>query len=146
MLAAQDDSLQLERSTRAELDLLASQCRQFASLAHNFLAVAVGYAKVIVSEAGLPAAEKTIKPVALGGQAGGEKYVAQGILFKFATDWRGLYGGDESAAKAASHELRGLIHVHQCRVRDLHTPLMALIDYHGHRMIAMSLVPIDEVF
>jgi hypothetical protein len=31
----------------------------------------------------------------------------QGILFKFATDWHNLYGGDEFAMKAASHELKG---------------------------------------
>ncbi len=26
---------------------------------------------------------KTIKPISIGGQAGGEKYIAQGILFKY---------------------------------------------------------------
>lgn len=38
--------------------------------------------QIIISEAHLPLAEKTIKPVAVGGIAGGEKYVSQGILFK----------------------------------------------------------------
>jgi hypothetical protein len=77
-------------------------CRQFSNLANNFLSVAVGYAKIIISEAGLPqrlffflfflffvvenqrknfyffcrlVEEKTIKAVAIGGQAGGEKYI-----------------------------------------------------------------------
>jgi hypothetical protein len=135
---------QLDARSTDRLKALARQCRALASLANNFLAVAVGYAKVIVSEAGLPANNKTIRPVDIGGQAGGEKYLAQGILFKFATDWHQLYGGDEFAMKAASHELRGLLHVHQCQVPELFTPLMALIDYHGHRIIAMSIVPIDD--
>jgi hypothetical protein len=40
---------------RAELPVeqLISQCRQFSNLANNFLSVAVGYAKVIISEVGL---------------------------------------------------------------------------------------------
>lgn len=41
--------------------------------------------------------KKTIKPVAAGGQAGGEKYIVQGIFFKFALDIFGIYGGDEYA-------------------------------------------------
>ncbi len=41
--------------------------------------------------------KKTIKPIAVGGQAGGEKYIVQGIFFKFATDIFGIYGGDEYA-------------------------------------------------
>jgi hypothetical protein len=45
----------------------------------------------------LSEAKKTIKPVAAGGQAGGEKYIVQGIFFKFALDIFGIYGGDEYA-------------------------------------------------
>ncbi len=64
-------------------------------------------------------AQKTIKPnLVLGGVAGGEKYVCQNILFKFAVDvnvsdedtepvW--MYGGrkksDRLAAKGAAHDL-----------------------------------------
>jgi hypothetical protein len=35
--------------------------------------------------------------MAVGGQAGGEKYIVQGIFFKFALDLFGIYGGDEYA-------------------------------------------------
>ena len=35
--------------------------------------------------------QKTIKPVSIGGIAGGEKFIANGILFKFAVDFEGLY-------------------------------------------------------
>lgn len=41
---------------------------------------------MIVSELPLPVSMKSIKPVNVGGVAGGEKYCAAGILFKFALD------------------------------------------------------------
>lgn len=44
-----------------------------------------------------------------GGVAGGTKFIVQGILFKFALDDHGIYGGDENAQKAASHDLKGLM-------------------------------------
>lgn len=73
--------------------------------------------------------DKTIKPIDLGGQAGGssinrfsifflcsptlgDKYIVNSILFKFAVD-NGLYGGDDAAAaKVAGHELKVLL-LHQ---------------------------------
>ncbi len=39
--------------------------------------------------------------VNIGGHAGGEKYIYHGIYFKFATDWKGFYKGDQYAAKSA---------------------------------------------
>ena len=40
-----------------------------------------------------------IKPtVDLGGQAGGDKYMVHNILFKFALDSMGLFGGSDIAA------------------------------------------------
>jgi hypothetical protein len=87
------------------------------------------YGKIIISEVFLPYKQKTIKPISIGGVAGGEKYIHRGILFKFAMDWEGLYGGDEYSAKVASHELKGLARYFSCAVRGLHFPLMALIDY-----------------
>lgn len=44
--------------------------------------------------------------------AGGEKYIVRGILFKFAVDEHGLYGGsDENAQKAAGHGNEKTIHL-----------------------------------
>jgi hypothetical protein len=51
-------------------------------LSQDFLFAAKTYAQIIVSEVCLPYAHKTIKPIGLGGIAGGEKYHVQGILFK----------------------------------------------------------------
>ena len=49
--------------------------------------------------------KKTIKPTSIGGIAGGDKYIVQNILFKFAVDSKGIYGGDDYAMKVAGHEV-----------------------------------------
>jgi hypothetical protein len=90
----------------------------------------------------LPVEKKTIKPQKdLGGVAGGVKYRAQGIMFKFAVDTRieeqkvWLYGinrrADEWAAKAANIELKSLIAYFNTKQEAplLNYPLLALIDY-----------------
>lgn len=67
-----------------------------------------------------------------------------GILFKFARDWKQIYGGDSNAAKAAGHELLCIRSVLQLDVPDIFTPLMTLVDYAGFRITAVSLLPIDS--
>lgn len=58
----------------------------------------------------------------MGGVAGGQKYLHNNIIYKFATDWKRIYGeSDEAAMKAASHEMNGLmtvIEVCQCHHND----------------------------
>src|SRR5690606_28284939 len=63
-----------------------------AQLAQDFAYCAETYGKIIISEMMIPDDRKTIKPTALGGIAGGQKYLVQGILFKFSLDLHGLYG------------------------------------------------------
>lgn len=77
-------------------------------------------------------------------------------MFKFAVDtfeeharlW--LYGlrerADHLAAKAAGHELKGLIAMFNARhvAPRLHFPLLALIDYRGYRLIAIAWLPIHK--
>ena len=94
------------------------------------------------------------------------------ILFKVIPVMTFLYpyqGGDHAAAKVANHELRGLMSFLECqknkkaRQVDIHgspippsstspthdtfivhtVPLMALIDFRGFRLVAMSLLPIN---
>jgi hypothetical protein len=92
---------------------------------------------------------KTIKPTAMGGIVGGDKYIVNNILFKFAvgtctvtqatdcgesdelcliaplhTDSHGLYGSDYAASKVAGHELKGLLAYFNLGIRDLCLPLM----------------------
>lgn len=59
------------------------------------------YGRIIISEMCLPIEEKTIKPISVGGVAGGEKYIVRGIFFKVAIDKHGIYGSDDYAAKGA---------------------------------------------
>jgi len=100
--------------------------------------------------------------VDLGGHAGGEKYLYHGICFKFATDWKSLYQGDQYAAKSAGmflhmhfdsrtrpnhsfpgHELKSLMRFYGL-VPSLCVPLMSLIDFRGFRLVAMSILPIGR--
>ena len=91
------------------------------------------------------------------------RYVHKGTLFKFATDWQKMYGGDVYAMKVASHELKvqyaqtlsahkanrgfpskGLTRYMSCGIHELRFPLMALIDYRGFRLTAQSILPIKD--
>jgi hypothetical protein len=127
------------------------------------LFIAQIYGKIIISEVFLPLKYRTIKPfMDIGGNAGGEKYIYNGILFKFATDWKKIYDGDQMAMKAASHELLSLVRIQECHVDGVYTPLMTLvrslriknkqyiligitqIDYLGFRLTAVSLLPISN--
>lgn len=69
----------------AESDSL-EKFAQLRNLANDFCFTAELYARIIISELYLPTSQKTIKPSSVGGVAGGQKFVVQGILFKFAVD------------------------------------------------------------
>ena len=119
--------------------------RKLASLAKDFVYAAQTYGKVIISEKYLPHQAKTIKPVAMGGIAGGVKYVVHGILFKFAIDTTGVFGGDDEVAeKVAADEMRALQAVYNAQVPGLSLPLMVLINFRGFRLIASSQLPISD--
>eukprot|EP01119_Soliformovum_irregulare_P018159 TRINITY_DN5508_c0_g1_i4.p1 TRINITY_DN5508_c0_g1~~TRINITY_DN5508_c0_g1_i4.p1 ORF type:complete len:1482 (-),score=512.19 TRINITY_DN5508_c0_g1_i4:32-3964(-) len=115
---------------------------RLANLEHDFVYAALTYGRIIISEHCLPDEQKTLKPVSVGGVAGGQKYICNGILFKFSIDHHNLYGGDENAMKAAAHELKGLQNYYHCNIHGLCFPLMAFIDYRGWRLQALSLLPI----
>lgn len=104
---------------------------ELIGLAEDFVSSAVRYGQIIISEVYLPNRRKTIKPnESVGGVIGGEKYIVHNILFKFALDSHGVFGGnDESAAKVAGLELKGLQAYLSSQTPDLCYPLMALIDY-----------------
>ncbi|KAK5577688.1 hypothetical protein RB653_002633 [Dictyostelium firmibasis] len=129
-----------------EMDDCLEKFERLSSLEHDFVYAAESYGRIIISENFLANELKTIKPVSVGGIAGGEKYIVQGILFKFALENEtfGLYGNDENAMKTAAHELNGCTSLLNCGVKGLHVPLMAFIDYRGFRLMAMSLLPISK--
>jgi len=138
--------------------------RKFSAVANDFEVAASVYTQIIVSELTLPYDAKTIKPVNMGGVAGGIKYVAQGILFKFSLDVkkgnRWIYGGesrqDNLASKAASHELLSLStlfttylsqneHSITPNAAKLSFPLACVIDYRGFRIVAISHLPLESL-
>eukprot|EP01091_Cochliopodium_minus_P019576 TRINITY_DN8269_c0_g1_i2.p1 TRINITY_DN8269_c0_g1~~TRINITY_DN8269_c0_g1_i2.p1 ORF type:complete len:734 (+),score=164.05 TRINITY_DN8269_c0_g1_i2:154-2202(+) len=135
------DSLDENSPTDLKLDVF----KEIMRIASDFLEFATSYGKIIISELFVPHQNKTIKPnKSLGGIIGGEKYVVQNILFKFAIDTSGLFNGDdEKAMKIAGHDLKGLKAHFSTRVKGLHYPLTTLIDYKGYRLVAQALLPID---
>jgi hypothetical protein len=78
---------------------------ELSDLAQDFIHCAKTYGRIIISEGHTPYELKTIKPVKMGGYAGGDKYLVNNIMFKFAVDSKGLFDSDEAAIKVAGHEL-----------------------------------------
>ncbi|KYQ99702.1 hypothetical protein DLAC_03642 [Tieghemostelium lacteum] len=128
--------------------------KKLATIANDFVYCADTFGKIIISELYLPVDKKTIKPVDIGGVAGGLKFKIQDIMFKFVIDteiregvW--MYGDDKRAdgfaQKSANHEIKGLNHfmeISNCGL--IRFPLMAIIDYRGYRLLAISQLPIDK--
>jgi tetratricopeptide (TPR) repeat protein len=119
---------------------------ELIGLAEDFVTSAVRYGQIIISEVYLPISKKTIRPNdAIGGVIGGEKFIVHNIMFKFALDSHNVFGGnDESAAKVAGLELKGLQAYMSSNTPDLCYPLMALVDYKGFRLVASSLLPLSS--
>jgi hypothetical protein len=120
----------IERFSR--MDLL---IRQFGTRASEI-------AVRIIQDVHLPNSQKFYKPQSVGGIAGGEKYIVQGIFFKLAKDWHKIYGGDEFAMKAASLEMKGARAYLTSGVDGLHIPFMVNLDYLGFRVTASTLLPL----
>ncbi len=113
------------------------------SLSSDFVACVRRYGKILISERMLPAAKKTIKPADVGGVIGGEKYLVQNILFKFAIDGEeGVLGSDYFAAKVCGLEMSAVASCFRAKIPGIHFPLTALLDYKGYRLIASSLLPL----
>ncbi len=74
---------------------------------------------------------------------GGDKYITDGIFFKFSTDNIGIYQGELNAAKAASLELRSLDAMMSMHHVGVSFPLLAVFDFYGYRVTCMSLLPVS---
>ena len=127
---------------------------RLAALRADFISTAEFYGRIILAERWLPVYRKSIKPISLGGVAGGTKYLVQGVLYKFAEDvdlgqGRWMYGGetrnDAAAAKACGNELKGLSAVFQASSElDIRVPLMCLVDFSGFRISAQAFLPVGS--
>lgn len=119
---------------------------QLRQLCSRFADTASSIAVRIIEELHLPLSRRSIVPLSdsVGGIAGGEKYLHSGIFFKLSRDWKGIYGGDGNAMKAAEHEIKGGMAFLDCRIVGLRLPLMALIRYRGHCFLAESIIPVGR--
>ncbi|EGG14472.1 hypothetical protein DFA_12244 [Cavenderia fasciculata] len=131
--------------------------KKLSTIANEFVYCANTYGKIIISERNLENDQKTILPIDIGGVAGGSKFRVMDIIFKFVVDteiaegvW--MYGdhckSDEMAQKSAGHELKGLNHYMEHAMMNggglIRFPLMAIIDYRGYRLLAISSLPLDK--
>lgn len=71
---------------------------------------------------------------AIGGVAGGEKFISQGIFFKIAVDKYGLYGGDEGIMKVKRY-MRTLV----CLCAHAQAPTCALCETYSVCSIPLML-------
>ena len=88
--------------------------------------------------------EKSIHPLVSSDKIESQRYVVRGIFFKLATNKYGIYSSDEGASKVAGHLLKSIEALSSCKVKGLHFPLIALVDYRGYRLVAMSVLPISK--
>lgn len=125
------------------------------SLSSDFFHASSLYGEIIVSELTVPSSLKSIQPVNVGGIAGGDKYIVDNILFKFAVDspigdkdstfmYGGVFQRNDLAMKAAGIEMRNMQTAMALSEQSLMMPLMCVIDYKGHRLIASSIIPINQ--
>jgi alpha-tubulin suppressor-like RCC1 family protein len=110
--------------------------------AHSSSFCSVG--QTIIREAFVLDRDKSIPRGPFAGLAGGSKYAAAGIFFKYAHDVYGIYGGNEAAAKAAGHEARSHAALASLSHSSLRQPLCIVLDYLGYRLICMALLPISQ--
>ncbi|KNC56085.1 aminotransferase [Thecamonas trahens ATCC 50062] len=112
--------------------------QKLCRLTDAFRAEVLAAVATIVDERALPpGTPRTIEPAA--------NYIHNGIFYKFALDVHGLYGGDDGVAmKVASLEMTFLLTCMAEEVPGIAFPLMAVVDYKGFRLSAMSLLPISD--
>lgn len=126
---------------------IAAQSRQeeLSEIVASFVRRTGPIARTIVRESALEVDERTIKPEsAMGGVAGGAKYVVDDVVYKFAVDDHGLYGGAAHALKAAACEVRAINAALQKSVSHLHFALSALFIVRGHGVIATARLPVTK--
>lgn len=119
------------------LDVEIELSKKLRILYMNFMDNAKRIGSQIIRELNVHTAKKTIKPFSShAGFAGGEKFICEGIFFKYATDKHHMYGGIEFAMKTAAHELKSLKAMLHQNVPKLNFPIMGVISAYGYKLIA----------
>jgi hypothetical protein len=124
-------------------------CNNLEKVARDFIETARTYGRVIISEMHLPMEAKTVRPISMGGVLGGHKYLVRGVLFKIPNGelFKGYPDPLHIANKIQGHELKGLSayfgwFFNRGELSQVSFPLMAVIDFKGHRITAMTHLPI----
>ena len=133
-----------------DVDAILKSCQDLEGAVRDFTHTARTYGRVIISEIHLAVEEKTIRPISLGGVLGGHKYVVRGVLFKIPDGemFRNYPDPLHIANKIQGHELKGLKayfgwFFNRGTIGVVSFPLTAIIDFKGHRITAMTQLPID---
>eukprot|EP01133_Synstelium_polycarpum_P016333 gene16333-19429_t len=113
-------------------------------ISQDFIHTVKTYGRIIIEERYLK--EKTIGSKSLGGHLGGDKYIVRNVLFKFAGGSSPNSGGNGEwgGAKVGGQELKGCMATLNSPIHGICVPLMALVDFMGFRLIAMSVLPISS--
>eukprot|EP01124_Arcella_intermedia_P032562 TRINITY_DN761_c0_g1_i4.p1 TRINITY_DN761_c0_g1~~TRINITY_DN761_c0_g1_i4.p1 ORF type:complete len:1243 (-),score=321.18 TRINITY_DN761_c0_g1_i4:11-3739(-) len=123
-------------------------------LADHFKNAAETLGRMIISESHLSQDEKKVKMLDVGGIAGGSKYKAHGLFFKYPIDvkirdssW--LYGGNKAnnilASKASNHDLKGYSYMMAADSTNIFNyPLFSLLDFQGFRLVVMTELPLSK--
>eukprot|EP00466_Bigelowiella_natans_P017664 jgi/Bigna1/141188/aug1.61_g15896 len=83
-------------------------------------------------------------PVRAGGLAGGEKFLINGTLVKFAVDSNGVFGSShEDAAKVALNEIRHLETLHECGSANVFLPFSFACKGFGFTLMISAITPIQ---
>ncbi|EGC40299.1 hypothetical protein DICPUDRAFT_146844 [Dictyostelium purpureum] len=116
-------------------------CTDLLHISQDFIHTVKTYGRIIIEERYLK--EKTIQSRSMGGHLGGDKYIVRNVLFKFSgsSNVYDEWGG----AKVGGQELKGCMATLNCPISGLCVPLMALVDFMGFRLIAMSYLPIASI-
>lgn len=125
-------------------------CGELERVARNFFEIASRYGQVIISEMHMPVEQKTVRPLKMGGVLGGHKFMVRGVLFKFADGETFSNYPDplHIANKVQGHELKGLKayfswFFNRGLLGSASFPLAAVIDYKGHRITALAVLPVS---
>ena len=158
-----------DRMAEATHEQKLAKYAEIRAVCREFLDTATADAVLIIAEHHLPKYRKTL-PVAaerdvngrslesgrgLAGGGGGDTsskgkeltYEAHNIVYTVASeDYNGVYNGsDEFAAKAAGLERLGALEYLKTHTHKLNVPPTAIIDYAGHRILAVAKIPTENV-
>lgn len=132
------------------------RAQRLQDVVSEFEAFSMRWARVIVEDLAVAPAQRRVPLMeGAGGVAGGEKFLVGRVLFKLATNHKGVYAVEELAQKAAACEIRAMNVVRSLAAQrdgkddddaplaDAMVPLSALFYVGGHAVVATALAPVS---